>query len=227
MSALRYEAVRLVAGADAVALSFEVAPGETVVLPGGLARYQALAAALGLARPASGEVRTLGLDPFALDPGALRALRGRCAMVPHSGLLVANADVRTNVALPLLYHEPTRDPGVAARVAARADAALAELGLLSIATARPAAVSYPLQRLVAFARARAARVEVLLAQDPYEGLDEPMAARVEAALDALAADGCAALITTSVVRAEASYGGRLGPRPGRRVVDLAAVHSAR
>lgn len=225
MNALVYRSVRLVDRADAVALSFEIAPGETVVLPGGVARYQALAAALGLARPVSGEIRTLGLDPFRLDAMALRALRGRCAMVPHSGLLVANADVRTNVALPLLYHESTRDPGVAARVAARVDAVLAELGLLAKAQSRPASLGYPEQRLVALARARASRAEVLLAQDPYEGLDEPMSRRVEVLLDALAADGCATLITTSATRVDTIHGSRLARRVGRRVVDLSAVDS--
>lgn len=214
MSALALEGVH--AGTPTVLedFSLRVDPAQIVVLSGGIGKFLVFRMALGMLAPSSGSIRTLGLDPGRLGRLELAELRARCALVPHSGALVSNLSVRDNVALPLRYHDRAPAGGVARAV----EEALGALDLAHFAELRPAALTYPERRLAGLARARASRPELLLLQDPYEGLELSLRERVSALLEAMVADGCAILITTPVIELDRTHDGRLAARPGLRVV---------
>ena len=120
----------------------------------------------GLERPRQGEVRLGGI---ALWPGeGALALAGRIRMgfAFASGGLLSNLSLEANVALPLRF---LGLPG--AEVTRRTDRALAELGLEAVAALRPHAVSGSARKQANLARILALDPEVVLLDEPLEGLD--------------------------------------------------------
>ncbi len=218
MSALVYSGVAV--GNPAVVRDFSLVleAGDTVVLSGGVGKFSLLKLALGLGQMGAGSVRTLGQDPFALSATELGLLRARCALVPHTGALISNLSVAANGTLPLQYHGLCSDREAEERVVQ----ALVSLEIDHLAGLRPASLTYAEQRLAALARAVATRPDILLIQDPFEGLEESMRPRVDAQLRQLATAGCASLIATPVLSLDTAYDGRLAPGPHRRVLRLQA-----
>lgn len=152
---------------DDVSLSVE--PGELTLIsgPSGCGKSTLLSILSGLQRVDSGRVRALGAEFAGLGKGALEHFR-----LQHTGFvfqgfnLFAALTAWEQVALPLDYLGLSRrDPR------RRAEAALAEVGMLARAHLRPIELSGGEKQRVAIARAIAKEPALLFADEPTSSLD--------------------------------------------------------
>lgn len=171
---------------DAVtAVSFEVAPGETVALvgPSGAGKSTLLSVLLGFVRPAEGRVRIGGAD---LAEVGLEEWRSRIAWVPQRPQLFAGT-IAENVRLA----RPEADESAVRK-------ALGDAGALEFVDALPqgadtvlgedgAGLSAGQRQRLALARAFLADRPVLLLDEPTAALDGATEAEVVAAVRRLAA----------------------------------------
>jgi lipoprotein-releasing system ATP-binding protein len=176
-------------------VDLDIYPGELVGLigPSGSGKSSLLHAAGLLERPTSGEVRIDGEDVGGLDERARTRLRlSRVGFVYQFHHLLPEFDARDNVALPM------RIAGHSEAVArARAEAALASLGLADRTLHQPAQMSGGEQQRVALARALANHPRLLLADEPTGNLDPATSQTVFESLQVLVKEtGVAALIAT-------------------------------
>ncbi|MBI4575915.1 MAG: ATP-binding cassette domain-containing protein [Planctomycetes bacterium] len=150
----------------------------TVVLGGsGCGKSTLLRALTGLARPAGGEVRVLGVDLATADEDAVDSVRRRIGVAFQAGALLGSLTVAENVALPL------REAGVdeeAIGVIVRMKLAL--VGLAEAAGRRPAELSGGMVKRAGLARALALDPELVFCDEPSAGLDPVTAAGLDALL---------------------------------------------
>jgi ABC-type lipoprotein export system ATPase subunit len=147
-------------------LSLEPGANLLVLGPGGCGRNQLLRALAGVLRPRAGRVRLGGAALWPGEGALALAGRVRLGFVPAQGGLLSNQTLRANVMLPLRFGG--RPEPEAAR---RADRALARFGLEAAAGMRPHAVSAGERKLAAFARAAALEPDLVLLDDPLEGVE--------------------------------------------------------
>lgn len=166
-------------GAALSGVTARLRPGThaAVVGPAGSGKTTLLKALAGLITPSGGGVRWDGVDPFALDVAARRAAQARIGMVFQNDALFDSLSVLENVRLPL-----ERRGVRAAEATSRAEAALQAVGLLAFAAQLPATLSGGMRKRVGVARAVVARPSVLIADDPFAGLDPKTAAAVAGVL---------------------------------------------
>jgi lipoprotein-releasing system ATP-binding protein len=178
------EATRIVKGYPTAAgyvpvlrdLDLDVPPGEMLAIIGasGVGKSTLLHLLGTLDRPESGTVRIDGEDVFALAGSRLPAFRSRTiGFVFQFHHLLPEFSALENVMMPLLI---ARAPAAEAR--SKAEALLAELGLLERASHRPGALSGGEQQRVAVARALARSPRVLLADEPTGNLDQQTGERL-------------------------------------------------
>lgn len=146
-------------------LDFVAHQGERVVIlgPNGAGKSTLLNHLLGLLRPTEGEVSVLGHDPA----------REFSAIQPRLGVLLQNVDEQ------LLGPTVADDVAFGARNAGlpeaecrrRAEAVMARLGVLSLAQKVPHYLSGGEKRKVALAGALVTDPELLVLDEPFEGLD--------------------------------------------------------
>jgi NitT/TauT family transport system ATP-binding protein len=136
--------------------SLEIAAGEIVALvgPSGCGKSTAMRLLAGLEAPTRGEVVRV--------PG-----RGETSLVFQAPTLAPWLSARRNAALPLELAGVAR-----AEAAARADAALARVGLQGAEAARPAQLSGGMAMRVSLARALVTEPRLLLLDEPFAALDE-------------------------------------------------------
>jgi len=127
-----------------------------------------------MVKPLQGSVRVLGTDLAVVGPDDLVALRQRVGTVLEPPGLLSNMTVFNNVALPLRYHRNLEDQAVAPLVMAR----LETLGVAHLRDRFPAELNQGEVRCAAIARALILDQEVLLLDDPLEGMDAGMVRRL-------------------------------------------------
>ena len=145
--------------------------------PSGSGKSRLLKVIAGTERPARGKVQVAGRAIWPGD-GAL-ALLGQVPMgfAFASGGLLSNLSLRDNIALPLMFQGI--DSG---QLRARTDEALDHMGLHAVAALRPHAVSAAARKHANLARVLALDPDLILLDDPLEGLD---AADRDTALDVI------------------------------------------
>lgn len=205
MTLLRLEAVgkRFANGVDALSgLSFAVEPGEFVSFlgPSGCGKSTALRLIAGLIAP---------------DAGGIRWQRARpeLAFVFQEPTLMPWADALTNARLPLDLKNVPRRGGEA-----RAEQALARLGLKDFLRAYPRQLSGGMKMRVSIARALAAEPRLLLMDEPFAALDEPTRQSLNDDLVRLSReDGITVIFVTHSVTEATYLSDRvlvMSPRPG-------------
>jgi putative ABC transport system ATP-binding protein len=196
-------------------VDLEVGPGELVAIvgPSGSGKSTLLAIAGALDDDYGGEVTLAGQRLSALGVRARAALRNRAVgFVFQAFNLVPGLTARENVLLPALLARSA--PGRARR-RARADEALAQVGLSGKAHLRPDRLSGGERQRVAVARALFTRPAVLLADEPTGNLDAESGAAVIALFREVARGGASVLVVTHEERVSREAVRVLALREGR------------
>ena len=189
-------------------LDLKIEQGEFLSLlgPSGCGKSTALRIIAGLLAPTSGSVHWLQDKP-------------RIGFVFQDATLMPWAVVRDNVRLPLDLIGVAR-----AEADARAEAALARVGLSDFSNAYPRALSGGMRMRVSIARALAARPQVLLMDEPFAALDEiSRDALNEDLLQLWREDGLTIVFVTHSVYESTFLSTRIvtmTPRPGRVASEI-------
>ena len=175
------------AGPDTV-LTLELAARQTVAVLGdetsGVDTLGGLA--LGLELPALGQVRTLGTEIGRLERSVQLAFRRRVGYLPAGDGLMQNLTLRDNIRLPLRFGSDFRGREIEGRV----DVIVAQLRLSRVADLRPAQANAEDRRRAALARALAFDPELVVLEEPFDGLTDRAAAELlEAARGGETAEG--------------------------------------
>lgn len=170
---LTFDQLDLGAGGD---FSLAVAEHETVVVlgdePSGV--NQLGRCALGLGLPRRGTVLTLGTDIARLPRRQQLAFRRRVGYLPQGDGLLQNLTLRDNIRLPLRFGSDFQSDDIEGRV----DVILAQLRLRPAASLRPADASDEWRRRAALGRALAFDPELVVLEQPFEGLGDRVAAEL-------------------------------------------------
>lgn len=150
-------------------LTLSLDEGEACALIGPNRGGKSLALKLcaGLVTPERGAARLFGQDLNELNEEELAELRQRVGTVLQAPGLLSNMTVFNNVALPLRYHRGLSDEELEPLVMVRLEA----LGVAGLRHRFPAELNQGEARCVAIARALSLDQELLLLDDPLEGLD--------------------------------------------------------
>ncbi len=168
-----------------------VSAGEAVCLCGinGAGKSTLLRVIAGLLRPDSGSIAIQGHE-VRREPQMCRRQLG---LISHAGMAYPELTVTENLAFAArLYGVPKR--------AERIEELLAGTGLTSYRHDRAGVLSRGLQQRLAIARALVHRPAVLLADEPFTGLDAGSTGNVLAIFDRFIRDGGTILMTTHDLR---------------------------
>ena len=167
-------------------VSFKLAAGDCLALfgPNGAGKTTLLRVLGGLLRPSSG---TASIHGIAL-PGTAE-LRARVGIISHQTMLYDALTARENVEFFARMHG-VRDPGAAT------EAVLQRLGAIAYADTRVMSLSRGMQQRVSVARAIVHSPAVLLADEPFTGLDANGAAALTGMLAELRDAGSTIIIVT-------------------------------
>jgi heme ABC exporter ATP-binding subunit CcmA len=167
-------------------VTFAIAPGDCLAVfgPNGAGKTTLLRLLAGLLKPSSGNARLAGI-PL---PGGTLA-RSRVGLISHHTMLYDALSARENVSFAARLYG-IRDPRT------RVDDALGRMSMLERAEAPVRLLSRGMQQRVSIARAMVHSPQVVLADEPYSGLDESGARSLTALLKELRSAGTAIIIVT-------------------------------
>jgi heme ABC exporter ATP-binding subunit CcmA len=171
-------------------VSFQIAPGTITLVMGtnGAGKSTLLRILGALTRPSRGRVSLFGEDPFG---SSAAALRGRIGFVGQELGLYGDLTVEENLSFAARLH------GASARAASEP---LQQLGLGGVADRRVRTLSLGFRRRAALARALVADPELLLLDEPWNGLDAESAKRLAVLLAARRERGASAIVASHAVR---------------------------
>ncbi len=167
-------------------VSFSLLPGECMALfgPNGAGKTTLLRVLAGLLKPTSGNASVSGIHL----PGGAPA-RAQVGLISHHPMLYEALSPRENVAFAARLYG-VRDAG------ARVEEALRRMAMLERADAPVRSLSRGMQQRVSIARAMVHSPRLVLADEPYSGLDDGGARSLTALLEELRAAGTAIVIVT-------------------------------
>lgn len=159
-------------GSGETELNLSVETGEFLALvgPNRSGKSHILKLCTGLIVPSGGHVRILGRDLAGLREDELIEMRMRVGIVLQQPGLLSNMTLYNNVALPLRYHRGLTDEEIRPLVMAQ----LTSLGLAALWNRFPAEVTQGEVRCAAIARALILDQELVLLDEPTDGLDAEM-----------------------------------------------------
>ncbi len=167
-------------------LTFSLAPGECLALfgPNGAGKTTLLRVLAGLLRPTSGIARVSGVQ---LPGGALA--RSRVGLISHHTMLYEALSPRENVdfAARLYGVRDARE---------RVEDSLRRMSMLQRADAPVRSLSRGMQQRVSIARAMVHGPQLVLADEPYSGLDDSGARALTTLLAELRSAGTAIIVVT-------------------------------
>ena len=167
-------------------VSFSLAAGECLAVfgPNGAGKTTLLRVLAGLLKPTTGSARVSGIS---LPGGALA--RSRIGLISHHTMLYDALSARENVSFAARLYG-MRDAN------ARVDGALQRMAMLDRANTPVRSLSRGMQQRVSIARAMVHSPQLVLADEPYSGLDDSGARALTALLQEFRAAGAAVVIVT-------------------------------
>jgi len=158
-------------------ISFDVQPGETLVILGGSGSGKStlLRTLVGLEKPSAGEIWIKGRDIAKTSTAEMDAIRRKIGMYFQSGALFGSMTVGENVALPLREHTRLEDSTIEIILRLK----LQQVGLEGFEYYMPAQLSGGMKKRAAVARALAMDPEILFFDEPSAGLDPIIAAGID------------------------------------------------
>lgn len=167
-------------------VTFSLAAGECLSLfgPNGAGKTTLLRVLAGLLRPTSGSARVAGIQ---LPGGSLA--RSRIGLISHHTMLYEALSPRENVSFAARLYG-IRDPQ------GRVADSLQRMSMLERADTPIRLLSRGMQQRVSIARAMVHSPQLVLADEPYSGLDESGARALTALLQELRLAGTAIIIVT-------------------------------
>jgi heme exporter protein A len=167
-------------------VSFSLAAGECLALfgPNGAGKTTLLRLLAGLLKPTSGAARVSGVS---LPGGA--EVRSRVGLISHHTMLYEALSPRENVSFAARLYS-------VADVPSRVDDSLRRMSMLDRADTPVRSLSRGMQQRVSIARAMVHGPSLVLADEPYNGLDESGARALTALLQELRASGTTIIIVT-------------------------------
>jgi heme exporter protein A len=168
------------------AVTFSLAAGECLALfgPNGAGKTTLLRVLAGLLRPTSGSAKVCGVQ---LPGGALA--RSRVGLISHHTMLYEALSPRENVTFSARLYG-LRDSR------ARVDDVLRRMSMLERSDTPVRSLSRGMQQRVSIARAMVHSPQLVLADEPYSGLDESGARALTTLLQELRSAGTAIIIVT-------------------------------
>lgn len=166
-------------------VTFSLAAGECLALfgPNGAGKTTLLRVLAGLLKPTTGSARISGIP---LPGGSLA--RARVGLISHHTMLYDALTPRENVSFAARLY------GV--RESGRVDDVLRRMGMLDRADAPVRLLSRGMQQRVSIARATVHSPQIVLADEPYSGLDDSGARALTSLLRELLAAGTSIVIVT-------------------------------
>ena len=167
-------------------VTFSLAPGECLALfgPNGAGKTTLLRVLAGLLKPTSGSARISGIP---LPGGPLA--RSRVGLISHHTMLYEALSARENVAFSARLYG-IRD------ATARVEDSLRRMSMLQRADASIRSLSRGMQQRVSIARAMVHSPQLVLADEPYSGLDDSGARALTSVLQELRSAGTAIIVVT-------------------------------
>jgi heme exporter protein A len=167
-------------------VTFSLAPGDCLAVfgPNGAGKTTLLRLLAGLLKPSSGSASLAGIQL----PGGTLA-RSRVGLISHNTMLYEALSARENVSFAASLYG-IREPR------SRVDDALGRMSMLERAEAPVRLLSRGMQQRVSIARAMVHSPQVILADEPYSGLDESGARSLTALLKELRSAGTAIIVVT-------------------------------
>lgn len=138
-----------------------------VMGPSGTGKTVMLKHIIGLLRPDSGEIYTLGKNVNSLDAQEIQEMRKKISYVFQLSALFDSMTVGENVAIGLIMHSKLSREEIKNKVTK----SLGQVGLEGIENKKPEEISGGMKKRVAIARAIALDPVLLLYDEPTSGLD--------------------------------------------------------
>ena len=189
-------------------VDLDILRGEHITLIGvsGSGKSVLLKLLIGLMQPDSGTITFDGTELSTLDPRAWIAHRKRIGMLFQEGALFDSLSVEDNVAYALREHRMMEEPAIAERV----KTSLEQVSLPGVEKMWPSSLSGGMRKRVALARAIAMHPEVVLYDEPTEGLDPVNVTRVDRLLASLRAElGITTVVVTHNMQSAFSVSDRI------------------
>ena len=167
-------------------ITFSLAPGDCLAVfgPNGAGKTTLLRVLAGLLKPTSGSARISGIP---LPGGPLA--RSRVGLISHHTMLYESLSARENVSFTARLYG-IRDAKT------RVEDSLRRMSMLEGADASIRSLSRGMQQRVSIARAMVHSPQLVLADEPYSGLDESGARALTAVLQELRSAGTAIIVVT-------------------------------
>jgi phospholipid/cholesterol/gamma-HCH transport system ATP-binding protein len=158
-------------------ITFDVVPGETLVILGGSGSGKStlLRTLVGLEKPSAGEILIKGQDLAKASAAELDGIRRKIGMSFQGGALFGSMTVGENVALPLREHTRLEDSTIEIILRLK----LEQVGLEGFEYYEPSQLSGGMKKRAALARALAMDPEILFFDEPSAGLDPIIAAGID------------------------------------------------
>ena len=158
-------------------ISFDVLPGETLVILGGSGSGKStlLRTLVGLEKPSAREILIKGQDLAKASAAELDEIRRKIGMSFQGGALFGSMTVGENVALPLREHTRLEESTIEVILRLK----LEQVGLEGFEYYSPSQLSGGMKKRAAVARALAMDPEILFFDEPSAGLDPIIAAGID------------------------------------------------